>query len=253
MIEATRKLQNAVSKIKATFTSLIRVGIVTEVDATKARVKVTLPGFENLPTDWLTCITRRTLGVRTSFNYKVNEKVLCLFLPFGDMSTGFVLGSFYDDKNLPAQTNPDVFSIEWEDGTVLSYDQGSSTGSLKIKGGTPALTVSPDGVTIEAKTNIIGATSITGTLSVSDAVKLLSALDVTGAVTLSNVLQGSMTASFMGTVGAAGFTGPVSGGAAQMTNGAEVSQTLTYKGQEVTTMTHTHVDAESRPTGTAIQ
>lgn len=241
MIEATRKLQNAVSKIKATFTSLIRVGIVTEVDATKARVKVTLPGFGDLPTDWLTCITRRTLGVRTSFNYKVNEKVLCLFLPFGDMSTGFVLGSFYDDKNLPAQTNPDVFSIEWEDGTVLSYDQSSSTGSLKIKGGTPALTVSPDGVTIEAKTSIIGATSITGTLDVSDA------------VTLANVLNGAMTASFMGTVGAAGYTGPVSGAAAQMSNGANITTTLTYNGQEVTTMPHTHMDAESRPTGNAIQ
>ncbi|EJB8688783.1 baseplate protein [Vibrio parahaemolyticus] len=241
MIEATRKLQNAVSKIKATFTSLIRVGIVTEVDATKARVKVTLPGFGHLPTDWLTCITRRTLGVRTSFNYKVNEKVLCLFLPFGDMSTGFVLGSFYDDKNLPAQTNPDVFSIEWEDGTVLSYDQSSSTGTLKIKGGTPALTVSPDGVTIEAKTSIIGATSITGTLDVSDA------------VTLANVLNGAMTASFMGTVGAAGYTGPISGAAAQMNNGANITTTLTYNGQEVTTMPHTHMDAESRPTGNAIQ
>ncbi|EHK2923209.1 phage baseplate assembly protein V [Vibrio parahaemolyticus] len=241
MIEATRKLQNAVSKIKATFTSLIRVGIVTDVDATKARVKVTLPGFGNLPTGWLTCITRRTLGVRTSFNYKVDEKVLCLFLPFGDMSTGFVLGSLYDDKNLPPQTNPDVFSIEWEDGTVLSYDQGSSTGSLKIKGGTPALTVSPEGVTIEAKTNIIGATSIDGTL------------DVTDAVTLSNVLNGAMTASFMGTVGAAGYTGPVSGAAAQMTNGANITTTLTYNGQEVTTMPHSHMDAEGRPTGTAMQ
>lgn len=253
MIEATRKLQNAVSKIKATFTSLIRVGIVTDVDATKARVKVTLPGFGNLPTGWLTCITRRTLGVRTSFNYKVDEKVLCLFLPFGDMSTGFVLGSLYDDKNLPPQTNPDVFSIEWEDGTVLSYDQGSSTGSLKIKGGTPALTVSPEGVTIEAKTNIIGATSITGTLDVTDAVKLLSTLNVTDAVTLSNVLNGAMTASFMGTVGAAGFTGPVSGAAAQMTNGANITTTLTYNGQEVTTMPHSHMDAEGRPTGTAMQ
>ncbi|AYO18091.1 phage baseplate assembly protein V [Vibrio owensii] len=241
MIEATRKLQNAVSKIKATFTSLIRVGVITDVDAAKARVKVTLPGFSDLPTDWLTCITKRTLGVRTSFNYKVNEKVLCLFLPFGDMSTGFVLGSFYDDKNLPAQTNPDVFSIEWEDGTVLSYDQGSSTGSLKIKGGTPALTVSPEGITIEAKTSIIGATSITGTLDVSDA------------VTLANVLNGAMTASFMGTVGAAGYTGPVSGAAAQMNNGANITTTLTYNGQEVTTMPHTHMDAESRPTGSAIQ
>ncbi len=253
MIGATHKLQNAVSKIKATFTSLIRVGIVTEVDASKARVKVTLPGFSDMPTDWLTCLTARTLGVHTSFNYKVNEKVLCLFLPFGDMSTGFVLGSFYDDKNLPTQTSPDVFSIEWEDGTVLSYDQGSSTGSLKIKGGTPALTVSPEGVTIEGKTSIIGATSITGTLDVTDAVKLLSILDVMGAVTLANVLNGSMTASFMGTVGAAGYTGPVSGAAAQMTNGADVKTTLTYNGQEVTTMPHSHMDAEGRPTGSAIQ
>ncbi len=241
MIEATRKLQNAVSKIKATFTSLIRVGIVTEVDATKARVKVNLPGLGDMPTDWLTCLTTRTLGVRTSFNYKTGEKVLCLFLPFGDMSTGFVLGSYYDDKNLPTQTNPDVFSIEWEDGTVLSYDQSSSTGSLKIKGGTPALTVSPDGVTIEAKTYIIGATSITGTL------------DVTGAVTLANVLNGSMTASFMGTVGAAGYTGPVSGASAQMTNGANITTTLTYNGQEVTTMPHIHIDAEGRSTGSAVQ
>ncbi len=254
MMADLRKLTNAVTNLKRLFTGLLRVGVVTQVNGETARVRVSLPGLEDMQSGWLPCLTWRTYGVRASFNYKVGERVLCLFVPISDMSSGFVLGSFYDDKQKPPQSNIDVFSIEFEDGTVLAYDQSTSTGSLKIKGGLPSLTATPDKVEIESPLiSLIGPTQITGTLSVSDATDLMSTLHVVGQTTLDNILNGAMSATFMGSVGAAGYTGPVSGGVAKMTNGAEVSSTLTYKGEEVTTMPHTHIGNEGKPTGPAEQ
>ncbi|TOE36235.1 hypothetical protein CGJ43_24430, partial [Vibrio parahaemolyticus] len=71
-------------------------------------------------------------------------------------------------------------------------------------------------------------------------------LSVTGTV------SGQQTAIFMGTVGAAGYGGPVSGGVAKMQNGMEVSGTATINGVTVSVNTHTHLDAEGRPTGPAV-
>lgn len=88
----------------------------------------------------------------------------------------------YDDKKQLRQTCPDVFSIEFEDGTVLEYDQAVSTGSLKIKGGVPSIAISPEGVTFVANTIFDGT------------------VNITGAVTLDDVLNGAKTANFMGTV-----------------------------------------------------
>lgn len=252
MIAELRKLTSKVANLTRLFTGLLRIGVVTHVDGKTARIRVQLPGLGNMQSDWLTCLTWRSYGVRSSFNYKEGEHVLCIFIPLGDMSSGFVLGSYYDDKNAPLQTNPDVFCIEYEDGTVLSYDQSTSTGSLKIKGGTPSVTLTPDNVVIESPlTRIISNTEIVGTLSVSGGVDLGSTLHVVGQTTLDNVLNGSMSASFMGTVGAAGYTGSVSGGAAKMTNGAEVSTSLTFKGEDVTTISHTHIDSEGGTTSPA--
>jgi len=253
MIRRLHKLANAVSDLKHALTGLLQVGVVSEVDGASARVRVTLPGLEDLPSGWLTCLTWRSQGVRASFNYTRGERVLCLFFPLSDRARGFVLGSFYDDNNPPPQASLDVFSIEFEDGTLLSYDQGTSTGSLKLPGGAPSVTLTPDIVEIQAHlTRLVSDTEIVGSLNVTGASTLLSTLAVQGETTLHNVLNGAMSATFMGSVGAAGYTGPVAGGVAKMDNGAEVSTTLTYQGIEVTTLSHTHIDAEGRPTGSAV-
>ncbi|MCZ6372577.1 baseplate protein, partial [Vibrio parahaemolyticus] len=174
------------------------------------------------------------------------EQVLCLFPPIGSMVRGYVLGSLVNVNARPYTTNPDKFGIQFEDGTLLEYDQVTQTGVLKIQGGTPSIQVGPDKVSIVSDVDIEGAVVISKTLDVGGNTSIGGNLSVTGTV------SGQQTATFMGTVGAAGYGGPVSGGAAKMQNGMEVSGTATINGVTVSVDTHAHVDAEGRPTGSAV-
>ncbi|TNZ81428.1 hypothetical protein CGK40_26000, partial [Vibrio parahaemolyticus] len=76
--------------------------------------------------------------------------------------------------------------------------------------------------------------------------------NIGGNLSVTGTVSGQQTATFMGTVGAAGYGGPVSGGVAKMQNGMEVSGTATINGVTVSVNTHTHLDAEGRPTGPAV-
>ncbi|HGF5068916.1 TPA: baseplate protein [Vibrio parahaemolyticus] len=246
MFDDIRVLGN---KMKDVFTMLRRtvsVATVSQVDSELRRVKVTFAGGRIPESDWLSVVGSRTKGVNASWNMAVGEQVLCLFPPIGSMVRGYVLGSLVNVNARPYTTNPDKFGIQFEDGTLLEYDQVTQTGVLKIQGGTPSIQVGPDKVSIVSDVDIEGAVVISKTLDVGGNTSIGGNLSVTGTV------SGQQTATFMGTVGAAGYGGPVSGGAAKMQNGMEVSGTATINGVTVSVDTHTHVDAEGRPTGSAV-
>ncbi len=251
MFENVQILQN---KVKSLFTMLRRavmVATVSQVDADLRRVKVTFAG--NIPeSDWLSVAGSSLTGVSTSWNYVVGEQVLCLFPPVGSMTRGYVLGTLANNKAKPYTTDANKFGVQFSDGTLLEYDKSTKTGVLKIGGGTPSVEVGPDKVTITSDVDIAGAVTISKTLDVTGNTALGANLTITGTV------EGMQTASFMGMVGAAGYGGPVSGGAAKMQNGMEVTGstelngTATVNGVNVSIDTHTHMDAEGRPTGAAV-
>ncbi|HAV1330322.1 hypothetical protein BTO19_09440 [Vibrio parahaemolyticus] len=246
MFDDIRVLGN---KMKDVFTMLRRtvsVATVSQVDSELRRVKVTFAGGRIPESDWLSVVGSRTKGVNASWNMAVGEQVLCLFPPIGSMVRGYVLGSLVNVNARPYTTNPDKFGIQFEDGTLLEYDQTTQTGVLKIRGGTPSIQVGPDKVSIVSDVDIKGAVVISKTLDVGGNTNIGGNLSVTGTV------SGQQTATFMGTVGAAGYGGPVSGGVAKMQNGMEVSGTATINGVTVSVNTHTHLDAEGRPTGPAV-
>ncbi|MRE01524.1 baseplate protein, partial [Vibrio parahaemolyticus] len=141
MFDDIRVLGN---KMKDVFTMLRRtvsVATVSQVDSELRRVKVTFAGGRIPESDWLSVVGSRTKGVNASWNMAVGEQVLCLFPPIGSMVRGYVLGSLVNVNARPYTTNPDKFGIQFEDGTLLEYDQTTQTGVLKIRGGTPSIQV----------------------------------------------------------------------------------------------------------------
>lgn len=244
-------IQEVINSVKGMLTMLRRtvcVATVSQVDTELRRVKVTFATGRIPESDWLSVIGSRTKGVNVSWNMAEGEQVLCLFPPVGSMVRGYVLGSLANQTAPPYNTSADKFGVKFKDGTVLEYDQSTSTGMLKIGGGTPSIQVDESKVHIVSDVLIDGGVTITNTLDVGKATSLGDTLTVQSAV------SGMSTANFMGTVGAAGYGGPVSGGVAKMQNGMEVqgSTTLngsaTLNGVDVSVDTHTHTDAEGRPT-----
>ncbi len=248
-------VQQLLNKVKELFTMLRRtvvVATVSQVDSELRRVKVAFPNSRIPESDWLSVVGSRTKGVNASWNMAVGEQVLCLFPPLGSMVRGYVLGSLVNTNARPYTTNPDKFGVQFEDGTLLEYDQSTQTGVLKIKGGTPSIEVGPNKTKIVSDVDIDGAVTISKTLDVAGNTNIGGNLAVVGTV------SGQQTATFMGTVGAAGYGGPVSGGVAKMQNGMEVSSSAEINGIAmingipVSVDAHTHLDAENRPTGPAV-
>ncbi|MBY7706064.1 phage baseplate assembly protein V [Vibrio alginolyticus] len=246
MFDDVRVLGNKMKDVVAMLRRTVSVATVSQVDSELRRVKVTFAGDRIPESDWLSVVGSRTKGVNASWNMAVGEQVLCLFPPIGSMVRGYVLGSLVNVNARPYTTNPDKFGIQFEDGTLLEYNQATQTGVLKIKGGTPSIQVGPDKVSIISDIDIEGAVTISKTLDVGGNTSIGGDLSIAGTV------SGQQTATFMGTVGAAGYGGPVSGGAAKMQNGIEVSLSATINGVPVSVDTHTHLDAENRPTGPAV-
>lgn len=111
---------------------LIRVGKVSSIDAAKCTARVTFEDNDDLVSDDLPIITRNTLFNKDYWMPDINEQVLCLFLPIG-VSQGFVLGSFYSAADLPIENSGDVTSIQFKDGSKISFDRSTGILSVEIK------------------------------------------------------------------------------------------------------------------------
>ncbi len=236
LVDIKTKLEDVLSMLR----KLVCIGVVSKVDTTYRRVKVTFPADPYPESDWLPVLGMRSKGVSVSCNLVQGEQVLCVFLPSGSMMKGYVLGTMANRAAKPYVANADKFGIQFKDGTLLEYDQSTQTGVLKIKGGTPAITVNTEKVLIDSMLEVTGATQLNDTLN------------VVKATTLMDTLTGMKTATFTGLVGAAGY-GSATGGAAVMNSGAVMKGSVTINGVTVAVISHNHEDAEGRPTSTANQ
>lgn len=246
MFDVIVSLQNRAQDIVTMLRRTVCVATVSQVDTELRRVKVTFSTGRIPESDWLSVVGSRTKGVNVSWNMELGEQVLCLFPPIGSMVRGYVLGSLSNVNARPYTTDANKFGVTFKDGTLLEYDQATKTGVLKIGGATPSIQVGPSNIQIVSDVLIDGAVQITKTLDVTKATTLADTLTILKAV------NGMQTANFMGTVGAAGYGGPVGGAPAVMQNGMDVKLVATINGIKVSVDTHTHKDAENRPTSPVV-
>lgn len=185
MIEQLLNTSKKAADLLARLMRIVCVGEVIAVEGAGQRVKVRLPNHDNMASDWLRVLARRSLGVRTSCNLKVGEQVLCLFPPLGDMRSGYVLGALYNQKDAPFQDNPDVFGAEFEDGARMTYDQVSHTLNVSLPGGVPVFEMTPDGIRFK------------GDIVADDGMTIGKSLVVAESVTAQSINDGSGSMSTM--------------------------------------------------------
>lgn len=142
--------QWAQAEAERTSANMLRLGVISELDAKNARVKVKIG---ELTTTWIPWTTSRAGATRTWSAPRPGEQVLVIS-PFGDFTQGVVSSSIYQ-KNHPAPADSeDDETIDFPDGSFINYN--SKTNTLTV-------TVSNDGnVIINCKKATINAdTSVT--------------------------------------------------------------------------------------------
>lgn len=118
---------------------LIRIGLVSSVDATKHTVRVVFEDKDNLVSGELPVIIPFSTKAKAYRLPEVSESVLCVFLENG-IQSGFCLGSYYNAEDKPPVSNKDQAGVWFEDGSYVYFDRSThslhvkSTGNVRIEG-----------------------------------------------------------------------------------------------------------------------
>jgi phage baseplate assembly protein V len=158
-----------------------RRGIVKQVDAAQAKVKVLLPDEDGLMTDWLPVLVPGTLGLKVYRLPRKESQVVVLLDECGE--DGAVLGCLYSKAD-PAPANAaQLVYMELEDGTKIQVDpvaklvKVETPGSVEIKASGH---VNAEAPTITLK----GSVTVDGTLAVTQAASLQAGLTVSQDATI---------------------------------------------------------------------
>lgn len=161
-----KALSNSVKTLTDRIRKMICIGEVSELDPKTARVKVKLPEFNHIESDWLPILALRSRSVSTVMHLSKGEQVLCLFPPIGDMSRGVVVGALYNQSDVPFIVDDNKFGVRFNDGTTVTYDEKVGKLRAQIRGGTPLIEMTPEKTKIVSEVEIIGNVSISKNLTV---------------------------------------------------------------------------------------
>lgn len=185
------------AEIKRLIDNLVNFGTITQTKTADgkalARVKVM-----DRETDFLPVVSFSNSFKKHFIPVRPGEQCVVIS-PFGEASGGFILRSIFNKKQKePAAANDTTEVIEYEDGTVITYDTAAKelkiNASDKITIICKAATVTADTVDITATTSNTGDVTINGSLTVTDLIT------GGGGITVS----GGSGASFDGSISATG-------------------------------------------------
>ena len=162
LVEIARRLEN-----------LIRPGTIIAADYPNARVKVKTGG---ITTKWVPWLTSRAGNDRDWFPPSIGEQVI-LFSPSGDPAQGFALSAIYQQAHPAPSDDPDAHRIEYSNGAVIQYHQGTNQLIATLPTGGTVDVVADGGITLTGDVTING--KMHATEQVSTDAGVTAAQDVT--------------------------------------------------------------------------
>ncbi len=133
-----------------------RIGIVEEVDAAKAKIKVKLPDLDDMVTHWLSVPQRRTLEDQSYDVPDEGTQVAILLDQRGE--EGIVIGAIYSEVDPPPVDTLDKWHRTFKDGTIIEYDRADHVLKVDAQGEITLKATGP--ITIEGISVKIKATTL---------------------------------------------------------------------------------------------
>lgn len=126
-----------------TIKNMIRIGKISSVNGTDCTARVTFGDKDSLVSAELPIITIGSKDTRAYWLPEVGTQVLCVFQPNTSgrgVCDGFIIGAFYSAVDRPPESDADVRSITFADGSFIRYKDGdieiNAKGRLVLKGST---------------------------------------------------------------------------------------------------------------------
>ena len=120
--------------------NLVRSGVVSSVNPETCAARVVFEDRDNLVSAELPVLQSACAENKFYSLPDVGDKVVCLMAPNADDGSGFIIGSFYGEKNPPPAQSQDITLIKFGDGTEIKYDRAkhelkiNCVGNVKING-----------------------------------------------------------------------------------------------------------------------
>ena len=173
--------------------NVLMLGVIAELDAANALVKVNANG---LTTDWIPWVVRRA-GPNATWSAPEQGEQVVIGCPYGDPSQAFVLGSLYQDAHPAPATTADKERVTFSDGTSIEYDRAAhamvvdtkDVGAITIICKT-ALEQAKESVTIDTP-----KTKMTGDLEVDGNTTMKGNADVQGSTSVKAITSNGVNIS----------------------------------------------------------
>jgi phage baseplate assembly protein V len=221
--------------------SNLKYGIVSEVKPGFARVEFT---EDEIVSDWLPVLVRRSKSNKQSWQLEVNEHVVCMMDE--EAEAGVVLGAIPNDEDKPDPGEAaGKCRILFSDGTLFEYNINSGEMTVDVKGQLKAKTTGA--CSIDAGTQLTGKAGVKATveapnIELTGNVKINGVLVVTGAATMAAVSAAGLSIQPGGKMTQEG------GGSLKADVNIETTGTITgsdVKAGTVSLKTHTHISGAS--------
>ena len=169
MIEAEYQ-EFELTEIARRMASIVRLGIVAEVDHQAARVRVRYGGEgETALSAWLPWVTERAGADRNWWPPEAGEQVLIL-APSGEMAKGVAVGGVYRREHPAPESDPNKHAIHYSDGAVIEYDRSAHRLKAELPAGGGAELTADGGITITGDVMISGGLTVSGDAEVTGSV-----------------------------------------------------------------------------------
>ncbi len=169
MIE-TEYQEFELTEIARRMASIVRLGIVAEVDHQAARVRVSYGGEgETALSAWLPWVTARAGQDRSWWPPEAGEQVLIL-APSGELAKAVVVAGVYRSEHPAPESDPDKHAIHYSDGAVIEYDRSAHRLKAELPEGGEAEVTADGGVTITGDVMITGDLEVSGDADVTGSI-----------------------------------------------------------------------------------
>lgn len=161
----------ALRELDRRLSNLARVGRVVSVSLESTVPKVRI-GLGELVTGWLPFMSARAGNDRQWWPIEVDEQVLVIS-PSGDLTQGFVLGSFFHERFAPLTREHDKVRTDYADGAYTQYDKAEHRldvhlpqgGSIYVQANGSLKLTATGGVHIDGDLTINGQLTASGDVS----------------------------------------------------------------------------------------
>ena len=144
----------ALSDLAKRLSNIIRIGTIFEINVQTAKARVKIGELE---TDFLPWANSNS-GSNNSWNPPEIDEQVIILSPSGDLSQAVILPSIY--KNNASNSDQNIKSITYQDGSKISFNVTSGTLDLDLKGNVTIKVVGNaniegDNINIKGSSNII--------------------------------------------------------------------------------------------------